>query len=93
MTGTLKNGFVFELDETVADDMRFVDLLAKAMDEKTSVPRQLVALVNVIDMLLGQDQRERLYEHIAKDNGGRVPIEVFRECFAEIMMGGEPLKN
>ena len=92
-TGTLKNGFVYEFDETVGDDMRFVDLLVRAMDEETSAPRQLVALEKVIDTLLGREQRERLYEHIAKDNGGRVPVAVFRECFTEIMMGGEPLKN
>ena len=93
-TGTIKNGFVYSYDETLGDDMRFVDQLVRAMDTEATIPQQLVALVKVIDMLLGKDQRERLYEHIAKDHGGRVPVEVFRECFGEIMAGEDSsLKN
>ena len=92
-SGTLKNGFHYEFDETVADDMRFVDLLVAAMDETLSVPRQLQVLVKVIDTLLGKEQRERLYEHIAKEHDGRVPVGVFRDCFGEIMTGEDSLKK
>lgn len=93
-SGTLKNGFHYEFDETVADDMRFVDLLVAAMDEDLSVPKQLQTLVKVIDTLLGREQRDRLYDFIAEQNNGRVPVGVFRDCFTEIMTGEDnSLKN
>lgn len=93
-SGTLKNGFHYEFDETVADDMRFVDLLVDAMDETASAPKQLRTLAKVIDTLLGTEQRNRLYDHIAEQNNGRVPVGVFRDCFTEIMLGEDnSLKN
>lgn len=95
-TGTLKNGFVFEFDETVADDMRFVDLLAEAADESASRLRQLKAVERLVNMLLGSEQRARLYDHIAAEYGGRVPVDVFKDCFREIMTydyGDVSLKN
>lgn len=94
--GTLKNGFDFSFDETVADDMRFVDLLVEADDESGSMVRKLRAVERMVDMLLGKEQRERLYEHIAGQNDGRVPVSAFQECFQEIMTydyGDDVLKN
>jgi len=84
-TGTLNNGFTFKFDETVADDMRFVDLLVEAADDSASQLRQLKAVEKLIDMLLGREQREQLYDHIAAEHGGRVPVNVFKDCFQEIM--------
>ena len=95
-TGTLKNGFVFEFDETVADDMRFVDLMAEAIDERATRIQQLKAVERLVEMLLGKEQRARLYDHIAADHGGRVPVEIFKDCFQEIMTydyGEDSLKN
>ena len=83
--GTLNNGFVFEVDEQNCD-MRFVEALAKADTNSLLVPK-------VAEMLLGAEQKEALYKHIADDKG-RVPIMTFIACIGEIFdKAGEELKN
>ena len=85
-SGKLENGFEFSIDETVLDDMRFFDTLSRVEKEPLLFPK-------VADMLLGGEQKERLYKHIEAEDG-RVPIEAFSKCLEEIMlMVGEQGKN
>ena len=84
--GTTTSGFKFEIDETVADDMEFMEALADAMDDAVKFPK-------VIERLLGAEQKKSLYDHI-RGNGKRVSIEKTIEEFTEIMnLAGEELKN
>lgn len=84
--GTTGSGFEFEIDETIADDMEFMESLADAMDDSIKFPK-------VIESLLGKDQKKRLYDHVRGD-GKRVSIEKTVVEFTEIMnLAGEGLKN
>lgn len=84
--GKTESGFEFEIDETVADDMEFMEMLGEAMEDVFKFPK-------VIKQLLGEEQKKRLYDHLRSENG-RVPIEKTSEAFTEIMnLAGESLKN
>ncbi len=85
--GTLKNGFEFEVDEKVLDDMEYIDLLAEADDGNPLLFSKATLI------LLGKDQRKRLYDSIRTEDG-RVPPEVFSEVFYELIEAlGEEGKN
>lgn len=84
--GKTKSGFEFEIDETIADDMEFMEGLADAMDDAIKFPK-------VIAQLLGDEQKARLYNHV-KGDGKRVSVQKTVEEFTEIMtIAGEELKN
>lgn len=85
VVGTLKNGFSFEYDETRLDDMRFVDLLGVVVDEDAQDFEQITAVSKLMTLMLGKDLKASLYYHIAKENGGRVPVEAFKDCLEELM--------
>lgn len=86
VTGKTTTGFEFEIDETIADDMEFVEALSEAMDDAIRFPK-------VITRLLGEEQKKRLYDHIRRDDG-RVSVEKTVEEFTEIMnLAGENSKN
>ena len=52
--GTLENGFAYEVDENVLDDMRLVDAIAEAEGENP------LKVSKVMTMVLGDEQKERL---------------------------------
>lgn len=85
--GKLDNGFEYEVDEKVLDDMEMLDALAEAQGEdplKISV---------VSKKLLGKEQRQRLYDHL-RDEDGRVPVEVASQAIVDILLDlGDEGKN
>ena len=84
--GKTTSGFEFEIDESIADDMEFMEALADAMDDAIRFPK-------VIEQLLGTEQKKKLYDHV-KGGGKRVSIEKTIAEFTEIMnLAGEGLKN
>lgn len=85
--GTLSNGFKYEIDEVIFDDMRFLDALAEADDGDP------LAASRVCDMLLGKKQKKELYSML-QNKDGRVPIESAIRCVKEIMEAlGDESKN
>lgn len=94
-TGTTSTGFHFAFDETRADDIRLVELIATTVSEETGDFDKLVASSKILTMLLGEDQKKALYEHIGKNyEGGRVPYLDLEMALDEIMSkDGESLKN
>lgn len=91
--GILSNGFAYEFDETVADDMEFLDVLAAVMADESSNQERLIAASKLGDMLLGKEQKKALYDHIKAEHGGRVPVAVFQGLLGELMSGSGDLKN
>ena len=83
--GTTKSGFAYEFDETRLDDMRFVDVMAVIVSEDAADFDQIVAVSTLMTMLLGAEQKKRLYDHIGSQYDGRVPLSVFKDCLEEIM--------
>ena len=93
--GKTSTGFSFRFDERRLDDMRFVDVLAVVVDEKSSVLDKLVGSSKLLTMILGEEQKEALYEHIGERYDGRVPREELEKALEEIMnsAGGDAEKN
>ena len=84
--GTTKSGFEYVIDEKIADDMEFVDLLAEATENPLYMGK-------VIERLLGKEQKKKLYDFFREEDG-RVPVEAAGEALIEILSeGGEDTKN
>lgn len=60
--GTLDCGFEFEIDEAIADDIEFLELLAEADENVLKLPA-------LLSMLLGEDGKKALYEALKAEDG------------------------
>lgn len=68
VNGKTKTGFAFSVDENAMNDMRLVDVLAdKEIDDA-------FRMSYILKRILPDDQREKLYDHVQKENG-RVPVD------------------
>lgn len=87
MKGKLKNGFEFDIDEKALDNMELIDAMAEAQDDNPAKFSKAILL------LLGKDERDRLYDHI-REQDGRVPIQAVSDSFVEIFQAlGDQGKN
>ena len=87
MKGKLKNGFEFDIDEKALDNMELIDAMAEAQDDNPAKFSKSILL------LLGKDERDRLYDHI-REQDGRVPIQAVSDSFVEIFQAlGDQGKN
>ena len=86
--GKTKTGFAYQLDDDAMNNMELVDAMAELDDGVHPF-----ALSRVCLLLLGKDQRRRLYDHIRTEDG-RVPPQAMGEEIADIIRGfGEQGKN
>lgn len=86
--GTTTSGFSYELDDNTMNNMELVDAMAE-LDEGGHP----FALSRVCLLLLGKQQRKRLYDHIRAEDG-KVPPKAMGEEIAEIIRGcGDAGKN
>lgn len=86
--GTTKSGFQYTLNDNVMNNMELVDAMAELDDGGHPF-----ALSKVCLLLLGKEQRKRLYDHI-RDEDGIVPPKAMGEEVAEIIRGcGDAGKN
>lgn len=75
--GKTKSGFEFELDENVINNMELVDALADcASDDPFAVSK-------TVKLLLGNELRRKLYDHL-RTGDGRVPMEMVSMEISEI---------
>lgn len=84
-TGTTSTGFEWTVDENVADDIEFMDLIVEAREDGFLLGR-------VVRKLLGEEQQKALYDHCRAENG-RVPVEAVGAEFEEIVSAIQELKN
>lgn len=88
--GTTESGFAFSFDEAVLDDMRFVDVLAEIVDPDSTEIDTITATSKLSTMLLGKEQKKKLYEHIGSKHKGRVPVaKLSAEIFEIIRQAGK----
>lgn len=94
-TGTTSTGFHYEFDERRADDIRLVELIADTISDEVREFDKILAASKILTMLLGEEQKKALYEHIGQSHeDGRVPYLDLHLALQEIMQGGgESLKN
>ena len=88
ITGKTESGFAFSVEENAFDDMRVVDALAGISDGTNPL-----AVSFLTERILGKEQREKLYQHVAEKDG-RVPIEKIGNEITQIFAAyGGPGKN
>ena len=83
--GKTKSGFVYAVDEDSVDQ-EFLDALAEANDG------DLLKVSKALRLLLGDEQRKRLYDHL-RDEKGHVPVNAVMEAFGDILSNEGPGKN
>ena len=85
--GKTTSGFSFALSENAINNMELVDALAETEDDNP------VAVSRACRLLLGDELRKKLYDHL-RDEEGRVPIDKVSEALVEIFAAfGKPGKN
>ena len=85
---TTSTGFKIKVDEDNFDNMEFVELLAGAGNET----EELMIAPKAIEMTLGKEGKEALYDHV-RDEKGRPratrAIEEFKEIISLVGDGGK----
>lgn len=89
--GTTKNGFAFEIDESIGGDFRVVEAIADADSDDASA--QLRGTVNLVRLLLGEDGKKRLYRHLAAENGTVPSSEVIATATEILQIARERSKE
>lgn len=84
--GKTKRGFSYAIAEENVDQ-EFLDALAEAEDG------QPLKVSKALRLLLGEEQREKLYDYLRNDKG-KVPIDDVMEAFSDILSNdGTGAKN
>ncbi len=84
--GKTSSGFEFELDDDVLDDYELLENLQKVDEGEES------RMVKVVDILLGEKQKERLKDHVRTEKG-RVSAKRLLEEVSEIFQSSNAGKN
>lgn len=92
MKGKTSTGFKFEIDEEIRDDMELLEGLC------TLDAGDLRALPNVVEAILGEEQKKRLYDYCRTEKGrvsSRKVLKEIKGIFDAIneSEGNEELKN
>lgn len=78
MKGKLSNGFKFEVDVDVFNDMELIEAIAASEGDDP------LRIVEVLERILGKEQKKALYDSI-RDENGRVRVDAVEEAINEIM--------
>lgn len=83
----LENGLELDVNESALNNMELFDALAEMTEGDA------LALSRVVRLMLGNDNRKKLYDYIRKEDG-TVPLEQVDKCITEILNHlGEQGKN
>ncbi|MCD8207802.1 MAG: hypothetical protein LUD72_07685 [Bacteroidales bacterium] len=85
--GVTTSGFKFSGDEKVMDNMELIDALADLDSGNT------LAMSKVCKLVLGDDTRKELYDHLRTDDGRVPPKEVEKELLEIINFYQEGKKS
>jgi len=86
ITGKTSSGFEFEIDEESTKNYRFVKATAKAASKSATQEERIEATMQTIPFLLGEDQEEKLVEHLeSKAENGIATVEDVMSEVKEIM--------
>jgi hypothetical protein len=84
--GKTSSGFEYAIEETTLDNMELLDAIVEADKNPLAVSR-------VVKLVLGEEQRMALYDHLRTENGN-VPVAAVSKAIAEIFRGtGSQGKN
>lgn len=83
----LENGLELDVNEYALNNMELFDALAEMTEGNA------LALSNVVKLMLGTENRKKLYDYIRLEDG-TVPLEQVDKCVTEIMnLLGDKGKN
>lgn len=91
MQGITKNGFEYNIDERILSDWRFTSIAAKV--EGGSTVEKIGAAQKMVEMIFGEEQLNKLIDHIASQNDGFVPADEVMNTAKEIIEENKKLKN
>ncbi len=83
--GKTKSGFEYSIKESALNNFELVDALAE-VDENP------LLMSKVLNMLLGKEQKKKLFDHIRKEDG-TVPFELVEKELVEIFQSNQDIKN
>lgn len=89
VSGKTSTGFKYSVKKAMLKNAEFLELFAKVNNGDQ------MQIFNLIELSLGKEQKEKLYDHV-RDEDGMVPIEQLSSEIAEIFeeLGqDEDLKN
>ena len=75
--GKTKSGFAYEVDSALLKDAEFMELFSKLYTGES------MFLFKMITRLLGDKQKEKLYEH-CRDEEGHVPLDALTQELLDI---------
>lgn len=87
--GRTSTGFNYEFNSVVMKDARFIEKLAALSDEDLS------GLTYILNAILGEKQKEKLYDHVAKSDSDHIANikTVIAEITEMIQAAGEEEKK
>lgn len=88
---TTKSGFEYQVDPRILTDWRFTMAIAKT--QNGSDMEKLAGVERMATLLLGNDQYEKLTEHVAGMNQGFVPADAVIAEITEILENAKEPKN
>lgn len=83
--GETKSGFKYQIEEGTLNDWELFEMI-------TEVETNPILLNKIITMVLGDDQKEKLKEHLRNDEG-RIPLDAMNSEIMEIFGSQEQIKK
>ena len=85
INGKTTSGFEYTINPAVLDDMELLDTIVE-------IDTNPLALSKVLKMVLGDEQRKALYDHLRTEDG-RVPVMAVSAAISEIFNSSSQGKN
>lgn len=85
LEGKTKSGFEFSIPDEALDNMELVETLAGVDANPLLLPR-------LVTQLLGEEQKQKLYDHLRTESGV-VPISLVDDEIMQIFQSGKEAKN
>lgn len=83
ITGKTSQGFEFKVNENVLNDWKFVKAIRRS--ESQDKGERFLGVTDIIVMLLGDEQADKLADYIAEKNDGTAPINIMYAYVVEIL--------
>ena len=83
--GETRSGFSFEIAKTRFDNFELLEILGELDENPLLLPK-------VTKMILGDEEKKRLYDHVRRDDG-TVPTEAIGDELADIFDSVREVKN
>ena len=84
-------GFKYRYDDRVLNDIRLLEAVGDYDAPKTTI-EQIGSMKTMLDFLLGEE-KEKLKEHVAKNNDGFMPLPKIQAELLEMIAASNDLKN